>query len=131
MIPLTEPFVQILDPATGTGTFLVEAIEVIYTTMRSRWQKQGHMELEFPKLWNDYVPKHLLPRLYGFETNDGSVCDRSYEDRPQACMRRDIVLVLTNARVCTSPILSNRRATTRNSDNLKNGPLRLPMKHRP
>ena len=62
-----EPFVQILDPATGTGTFLVETIDVIYKEMTAKWEKEGHMQLEFSKLWNEYVPKHLLPRLYGFE----------------------------------------------------------------
>jgi hypothetical protein len=62
-----EPFVQILDPATGTGTFLVEAIDVIHRTMEGRWEKQGHMALEFQNLWNEYVPKHLLPRLHGYE----------------------------------------------------------------
>lgn len=62
-----EPFVQILDPATGTATFLVEVIEIIYKTMTEKWLKEGHMALEIPKLWNKYVPKHLLPRLYGFE----------------------------------------------------------------
>lgn len=61
------PFVQILDPAVGTGTFLVEVIDVIYQAMTDRWLKQGHMALEFGQLWNEYVPKHLLPRLYGFE----------------------------------------------------------------
>ena len=62
-----HPFVQILDPATGTGTFLVEAIDVIQKTMEGRWKKQGHMPLEFQRMWNEYVPKHLLPRLHGFE----------------------------------------------------------------
>ena len=62
-----ELFVQILDPATGTATFLVEVIEVIYNTMIDKWKKEGHMALEVPVLWNEYVPKHLLPRLYGFE----------------------------------------------------------------
>lgn len=61
------PFVQILDPAVGTGTFLVEAIELIYETMCAKWRKSGHLELETPNLWNEYVSKHLLPRLYGFE----------------------------------------------------------------
>lgn len=63
----TEPFVQILDPATGTATFLVEVIDVIHRAMEEKWQREGHMPLEFQKLWNEYVPKHLLPRLYGFE----------------------------------------------------------------
>lgn len=62
-----DPFVQILDPAAGTGTFLVEVIDIIYKTMKNKWEKEGHMPLEFGKLWNEYVPKHLLPRLYGFE----------------------------------------------------------------
>jgi len=60
-------FVQILDPACGTGTFLVEVIDVIHQTMKAKWRKQGHMALEFQNLWNDYVSDHLLPRLYGFE----------------------------------------------------------------
>ena len=62
-----EPFVQILDPATGTATFLVEVIEVIYQTMTAKWKKQGRTGFEIQKLWNEYVPKHLLPRLHGFE----------------------------------------------------------------
>jgi predicted helicase len=64
---LSDPFVCILDPATGTGTFLVEAIDIIHKTMEKRWEKQGHMALEFQNLWNEYVPKHLLPRLHGYE----------------------------------------------------------------
>lgn len=62
-----EPFVQILDPATGTGTFLVEVIDRIYATMRTKWQQQGKSAEEMYDLWNDYVPRHLLPRLHGFE----------------------------------------------------------------
>lgn len=62
-----EPFVQILDPATGTGTFLVEVIDVIRETMESKWKRLGPMALEFQDLWNEFVPKHLLPRLLGFE----------------------------------------------------------------
>lgn len=61
------PFVQILDPATGTGTFLVEVIDVIHKTMTVKWRKQGKRDAEIVTLWNDYVPKHLLPRLYGYE----------------------------------------------------------------
>jgi hypothetical protein len=46
---------------------MVMTIEVIYQTMTTKWRKQGRMELEIPQLWDEYVPKHLLPRLYGFE----------------------------------------------------------------
>jgi hypothetical protein len=62
-----EPFVQILDPATGTGTFLVEAIDLIYRTMTAKWLALGHGPAALPDLWNDYVPNHLLPRLHGYE----------------------------------------------------------------
>jgi len=62
-----SPFVMVLDPATGTATFLVEVIDVIHKTMTAKWQKQGKRETEIVTLWNDYVPKHLLPRIYGYE----------------------------------------------------------------
>ena len=60
-------FVQILDPATGTGTFLVETIDLIHGTMVEKWKRQGHSEAKIRSLWNEYVPKHLLPRLHGYE----------------------------------------------------------------
>lgn len=63
----SQPFVQILDPATGTGTFLVEAIGLIHKTMTEKWGGEGHNVNKIEELWNDYVPKHLLPRLYGYE----------------------------------------------------------------
>lgn len=61
------PFVQILDPATGTGTFLVEVIEVIHKTMVEKWRKQGTAVYEIQQRWDDYVQRDLLPRLHGFE----------------------------------------------------------------
>lgn len=48
--------VQILDPATGTGTFLAETVSRIY----ERFKGQAGM-------WQGYVEEHLLPRLNGFE----------------------------------------------------------------
>ena len=62
-----QAFVQILDPATGTGTFLVEVIDLIYDTMVEKWKAQGHGEKKIQALWNEYVPRHLLPRLHGYE----------------------------------------------------------------
>jgi hypothetical protein len=62
-----DPFVQILDPATGTGTFLEEVVEVVHATMIVKWQKQGKSLPAIRDAWNEYVPKHLLPRLRGFE----------------------------------------------------------------
>ena len=62
-----QAFVQILDPATGTGTFLVEVIDLIHKTMQEKWQVEGHGATMIQQLWNDYVPTHLLPRLHGYE----------------------------------------------------------------
>jgi predicted helicase len=49
--------VQILDPATGTGTFLAEVIKYIYSTKFKAMQGA----------WSGYVEEHLIPRLNGFE----------------------------------------------------------------
>lgn len=62
-----DPFVRILDPAMGTGTFLAEVIEVVHQTLSNRWQTEGHSDSDSSALWNEYVPRHLLPRLFGFE----------------------------------------------------------------
>ena len=62
-----QDFVQILDPATGTGTFLIEAIDLIHGTLVDKWKTQGCRNVEVEALWNEYVSKHLLPRLHGYE----------------------------------------------------------------
>lgn len=62
-----QAFVQILDPATGTGTFLVEVIDLIHNTMTAKWQAEGQGKKKIEELWNAYVPEHLLPRLHGYE----------------------------------------------------------------
>jgi hypothetical protein len=62
------PFVQVLDPATGTGTFIVEVITQIHAHMLGNWAKQGIVgKVKWQPLWVDYVKQHLLPRLYAFE----------------------------------------------------------------
>jgi len=62
-----QHFVQILDPATGTGTFLVEVIDLIHRTMQEKWRAQGVGDRQIALLWNDYVSRHLLSRLHGYE----------------------------------------------------------------
>ncbi len=64
-----EPFVQILDPATGTGTatFLVEVIDVIHKHLQAKWKQQKLTETQRQAAWNTYVPQHLLPRLHAYE----------------------------------------------------------------
>ena len=66
-ISLDDHFVQILDPATGTATFIVEVIEVVYQTLKAKWEKNKLSEKDQIESWNMYVPTHLLPRLYAFE----------------------------------------------------------------
>ena len=62
-----QDFVQILDPATGTGTFLVEIIDLIHRTLKDKWHAQGHSAKQVESLWNEYVPRHLLSRMHGYE----------------------------------------------------------------
>lgn len=76
-----DPFVVILDPATGTATFLVEVIDVIWNHLRQKWktdpdtcvrmlrQQPGNFKTidSFESFWNAYVPDHLLTRLFGYE----------------------------------------------------------------
>ena len=59
------PAIQVLDPATGTGTFLRQIILQIYDNFKNKHKDLRETELK--TAWNDYVPKHLLPRLNGFE----------------------------------------------------------------
>ncbi len=48
--------VQMLDPATGTGTYIAEVITLIHKKFEGQ---QG--------IWSNYVENQLLPRLIGFE----------------------------------------------------------------
>ena len=49
--------VQILDPATGTGTFLAETIKQIAPKVKN--VAEG--------MWSSYIERDLIPRLHGFE----------------------------------------------------------------
>ena len=49
--------VQILDPATGTGTFLAEVIRLVAERVKD----------DAPGQWSGYVENDLIPRIHGFE----------------------------------------------------------------
>lgn len=49
--------VQILDPATGTGTFLAKTIQTISDRVKTK----------APGKWSGYVEDELIPRIHGFE----------------------------------------------------------------
>lgn len=62
---LADPEVMILDPACGTGTFLLWIFQLIY----QRFQENSEAltaGLE-DKSWSGYVKERLLPRVFGFE----------------------------------------------------------------
>lgn len=50
--------VLILDPATGTGTFLHGVVDEVHTRVTGKYGGG---------VWPQYVRDHLLPRLFGFE----------------------------------------------------------------
>ena len=52
-----EHKVQILDPATGTGTFLAKVVQMVH----------AHVMKTAPGAWQGYVEDELIPRLHGFE----------------------------------------------------------------
>jgi type I restriction-modification system DNA methylase subunit len=49
--------VQVLDPATGTGTFLAEVIKQIAPKVKGI----------APGMWSTYIENDLIPRVHGFE----------------------------------------------------------------
>lgn len=49
--------VQILDPATGTGTFLAEVVKQVAARVKDI----------APGQWSSYVERDLIPRIHGFE----------------------------------------------------------------
>lgn len=55
---LADPNALILDPATGTATFLYYVIRRIHEIQTARGQQGA---------WENYVHEKLLPRLFGFE----------------------------------------------------------------
>src|SRR5205814_8651808 len=42
-------------------------IEVIHCTLSAKWKQRHLNDAQQSAAWNEYVPKHLLPRVHGFE----------------------------------------------------------------
>ena len=95
--------VQILDPATGTGTFLAQTVRHIYANQFANMQGA----------WPQYVKEHLIPRLNGFE-----LLMTSYA---MAHLKLDMLLTETGA-YATTPSL---RATPSEEGELKTAADRL------
>jgi predicted helicase len=63
----STPFVRILDPAAGTGVFLVAVVKDIHRTMTTAWNVEERSDEEQAGLWSHFVRESLLDRLIGFE----------------------------------------------------------------
>jgi predicted helicase len=55
---LADPNTLVLDPATGTATFLYHVIRLIHERLQAQGQSGA---------WSNYVRDNLLPRIFGFE----------------------------------------------------------------
>ena len=62
---LADEDVNILDPATGTGTFLMSAIQQVHWRTKKKYEALGEDLVR--KNFNDIVLKHILKHFYGFE----------------------------------------------------------------
>jgi type I restriction-modification system DNA methylase subunit len=62
---LADPEVMILDPACGTGTFLLWIFQLIY--QRFQENPEAMTEGLEDRSWSRYVQDRLLPRIFGFE----------------------------------------------------------------
>jgi len=82
--------VQILDPATGTGTFLTEVIKQIHQKFAGQ---QG--------IWSRYVDEHLIPRLNGFELLMASYA--------MAHLKLDLLLTETGYKPAQSAVQRDQR----------------------
>ncbi|MBK9752750.1 MAG: hypothetical protein IPO88_04440 [Nannocystis sp.] len=63
----TCPFVQVVDPAAGTGTFVLAVIRRAHATMTARWQAEGIDAAGRRARWSSYARAAVLPRVRGVE----------------------------------------------------------------
>nr|WP_293285151.1 type ISP restriction/modification enzyme [Allomuricauda sp.] len=89
-VPQEVHRVQLLDPATGTGTFLAEVVKHIHKKFEGQ---QG--------IWSHYVEQHLLPRLNGFELLMASYA--------MAHLKLDLLLTETGYNVTSSAVERSQR----------------------
>ena len=83
-----QAFVRILDPATGTGTFLVEVIDLIHKTMVEKWTAQGHGEKKIQALWKRLCPEPPAAAPARLRAADGPIRHRAPQDRAPAIRDR-------------------------------------------
>jgi predicted helicase len=65
---LADPEVMILDPACGTGTFLLWIFKLIHDRFENDGEARSLIKQKLGDIsWSDYVRDRLLPRVFGFE----------------------------------------------------------------
>ena len=100
-IDLDQPFVSMIDPATGTGTFLVEWLKrarASYVGAAEPGERRDHAEADVARSpaaagdWSRYLREHILPSMHAFENMLG----------PYAIAHLKVALELHNAGVSSS-----------------------------
>lgn len=66
-VELDAPFVRVLDPAMGTGAFLLEIFRIAHAAFTPSYRDQNRRPSELPAAWTEFVNLQLLPRLFGIE----------------------------------------------------------------
>lgn len=79
-----SPFVVVLDPATGTATFLVEVIDVIFATLTERWKAERLTPAQQQEEWNRLCTCSSVAACLRLRTHDGTLRDCTYETRAKA-----------------------------------------------
>ncbi|AFY73273.1 putative helicase [Synechococcus sp. PCC 7502] len=65
---LADPEVMILDPACGTGTFLLWIFKLIEERFKNDGEARSLIKQKLGNIsWSNYVKDNLLPRVFGFE----------------------------------------------------------------
>ena len=62
-----SPFLSILDPAVGTGAFIVEIVEHVHRGLVAKWSADTSCSESLAARWNSHVSRYLLPSLHGWE----------------------------------------------------------------
>ena len=100
-IDLDKPFVSMIDPATGTGTFLVEWLKrarASYARAAEPGERRDRAEADVARSpaaagdWSRYLREHILPSMHAFENMLG----------PYAIAHLKVALELHDAGVSSS-----------------------------
>jgi hypothetical protein len=83
-----EPFVRILDPACGTGTFLVEVVDVILPHDESQVATRAPHGTRTPQTLERLRRRALTAPALRLRVDDGALRHRPHENRPQAPRNR-------------------------------------------